>query len=65
MDFCEAVLHTTTLMYCKASQGSRDVFSLNQENRSDMTFVASDTKISPKALKPEGINYIMVKDLNL
>ena len=40
MDFCEAVLHTTTLMYCKASQGSRDVFSLNQRNRSDMTFVA-------------------------
>ena len=35
----KAVLHTTTLMHCKARQLLRDLFSTNQGNGSEMTFV--------------------------
>ena len=47
----KAVPHTTTLMHCKARHVSRDLFSNNQGNGSDMTFVAWATKINPKRLK--------------
>ena len=47
----KAVLHTTTLIHCKARQASHDLFSSNQGSGSYMTFVAWATKISPKSLK--------------
>ena len=43
------VLHTTTLMHCKARQVLRDLFSTNQQN--EMTFVARAAKINQKKLK--------------
>ena len=36
----KAVLHTTTLIHCKARQASHDLFSSNQGSGSYMTFVA-------------------------
>ena len=47
----EAVLHTTTLMYCKARQVLGDALSTNQRNGSEVTFVERATKISLKNLK--------------
>ena len=47
----KAVLHATTLMYCKARQVLRDLFGTNQANGSDMTFVAGATKINLKNLE--------------
>ena len=41
----KAVLHTTTLMHCKARHVLRDLFSTNQRNDSEMTFATGDTKI--------------------
>ena len=37
--------------HCKAGQVLRDLFSINQENASKMTFVAGFTKINLKSLK--------------
>ena len=45
------VLHTTTLMQCKARQFLRDLLSTDQGNGSDMTFVAGATKINLKNVK--------------
>ena len=45
------VLHTTTLMQCKARQILRDLFSTNQVNGSKMTFVAGANKVHIKNLK--------------
>ena len=47
----KAVLHTTTLMQCKAGQVLRDLFSTDQGNGSDMTYVSGTTKINLKNLK--------------
>ena len=47
----KAVLHTTSTMHCKARQVLRDLFSTDQGNSSDMTFVAGATKINLKTLK--------------
>ena len=47
----KAVLHTTTLMHCKARQVIRDLFSTNQGNGSKMTFVAGTNKVHIKNLK--------------
>ena len=47
----KAVLHTTTLMHCKARQVLRDLFSANQGYGSEMTFVAGATKVNLKNLK--------------
>ena len=47
----KAVMHTTTLMHCKARQVLRDLFSTNQGNGSEMTFVAGATKVHIKNLK--------------
>ena len=47
----KAVLHTTTLMHCKVTKVLRDLFSTNQENGSEMRFVAGATKINLKNLK--------------
>ena len=47
----KAVLHTTTLMQCKAGQVLRDLFSPDQGNGSDMTYVSGTTKINLKNLK--------------
>ena len=47
----KAVLRTTTLMYCKARQVLHNLFSTNQGNGSDMTFVAGATKINLKNMK--------------
>ena len=47
----KTVLYTTTLMHCKARQVLRVLFSTNQGNGSDMTFVAAATKINLKNLK--------------
>ena len=44
-------MHTTTLMHCKARQVLRDLFSTNQGNGSEMTFVAGATKVHIKNLK--------------
>ena len=38
------VLHTTTLMHCKARQVFHDLFSTKQGNVSDMIFVAGAQK---------------------
>ena len=45
------VLHTITLMHCKAKQVFCDLCSTNQGNGSDMTFVAGATRINLKNLK--------------
>ena len=47
----KAVLHTTTLMHCKARQVLRDQFGTNQGNGSKMTFVAGANKVHMKNLK--------------
>ena len=47
----KAVLHTTTLMHYKAKQAIRDLISINQGNRSDVTFDAGATKVNLKNLK--------------
>ena len=47
----KTVLHTTTLMHCKALQVLRDLFSINQGNGSEIRFVAGATKINLKNLK--------------
>ena len=47
----KAVLHTTILMHCKPGQVPRDLFSTNQGNGSELTFVAGATKINLKYLK--------------
>ena len=47
----KSVLHTTSLMHCKARQVLRDLFSTDQGNGSDMTFVAGATKINLKNVK--------------
>ena len=46
----KSVLHITTLVHCKARQVFHDLFSANQGNGSDMTFVAGATKINLKNL---------------
>ena len=43
--------HTTTQMHCKARQVFRNLFSTNQGNGSNMTFVSEATKIKLKNLK--------------
>ena len=45
------VVHTTTLMHCKARQVFYELFSTNQGNGLDMTFVARATKINFKNLE--------------
>ena len=47
----KAVLHTTALMHCKARQFLRDLFSTNQGNGSEMTFVPGTNKVHIKNLK--------------
>ena len=47
----KAVLHTTTLMHCKAWQALCDPFSTNQGNGSEIRFAAGGTKINFKNLK--------------
>ena len=47
----KAVLHTTTLMHCKAIQVLRDLLSSNQGNGSKMTFVAGTNEVHIKNLK--------------
>ena len=47
----KTVLHTVTLMHFKARQVLRDLFSTDQGNGSNMTFVAGTTKINLKNLK--------------
>ena len=44
----KAVLHTAALMNCKARQVLCDLFSTNQGNGSEMTFVAGATNIRVK-----------------
>ena len=47
----KAVLHIFTLIEYKARQVLRDLFSTNQENGSEMTFVTIATKTNVKYLK--------------
>ena len=47
----KAVLHTTTLMHCKARHGLRDLFSSHEGNGLEMTYVVGATKINFKNLK--------------
>ena len=47
----KTVLHTTTLMHCKATQVLRNLFITNRGNGSEITFVAGATKIDLKNLK--------------
>ena len=47
----KAVLHKTTLMHSKARQVLRDLFSCNQGNGSEMTFVVEADKVYIKNLK--------------
>ena len=47
----QTVLHTTTLMQCKAGHVIRDLFSTNQENDSKMIFAVGATKIDLQNLK--------------
>ena len=44
-------MHAATLIHCKAKQVLRDLFSINQENGSDVTFNAGATKGNLKNLK--------------
>ena len=47
----KAVLHTTALMQCKARQVLRELFSTNQGNGPEMTFVPGTNKVHLKNLK--------------
>ena len=47
----KAVLHKKTLMHSKARQVLRDLFSCNQGNGSEMTFVVEADKVYIKNLK--------------
>ena len=47
----KAVLHTTTLMHCEARYVLPGLFSTNQGNGSETTFVAGATKITLKNLE--------------
>ena len=47
----KAVLHTATPMHCKVRRVLRDLFSINQGNSSEMTFVVEVTKVNLKNLK--------------
>ena len=47
----KTVLHTTTLMHCKATQVLRNLFITNRGNGSEITFVVGATKIELKNLK--------------
>ena len=47
----KAFLHTTTLMHCKARELLRDLYSTNQRNIPEITFVKGATKINLKNLK--------------
>ena len=47
----EVVLHIVTLTHCKDRQVLHDLFSTNQGNGSETTFVAGATKINLKYLK--------------
>ena len=47
----KSVTHTTTPMNCKARHVLLDLFSINQGNGSEMTFVAVTTKVNLKNLK--------------
>ena len=40
----KTVQHTTSLIHCKARHVLRNIFSTNQGNGSEMTFVAGATK---------------------
>ena len=51
----KAVLHTTTLTHCKVRHILRDLFSTEQGNDSEMTFVKGATKIN---LKPQTFEYL-------
>ena len=44
-------MDTTAPMHCKARQVLRDLFSINQGNGPEMTFVARATKVILKNLK--------------
>ena len=46
----KVVLHTTTLKHCKAKQVLCDLFSTNQGNGSEMTFMTAGTKFNLKKL---------------
>ena len=46
----KAVLHTTTLIYCKTRQALCNLFITNQGNGSEMKLVAGATKINLKNL---------------
>ena len=48
----KAVLYTATLMHCKARHVLRDLFSTNQRNGSEITFVDGDTKSTSDIWKP-------------
>ena len=47
----KSVPHTTTPLNCKARHVLLDLFSINQGNGSEMTFVAVTTKVNLKNLK--------------
>ena len=47
----KAVLHTTTPMHWKTRQVLQDLFSANQENGSEVTFVAGATKFNTQNFK--------------
>ena len=47
----KTVLHTATLMHCKARHVLRDLFSINQGSGSEMIFVAGATKFHVKKMK--------------
>ena len=47
----KAVLHTTSLLHCKARHVLCYLLSTNQGNGSEITFVAETTKINFKILK--------------
>ena len=47
----KAVLHTTTVMHCKARQVLRNLFRSIQRNGSEITFVAGTIKINLKNVK--------------
>ena len=51
----KAVLHTTTLTHRKVRHILRDLFSTEQGNGSEMTFVKGATKIN---LKPQTFEYL-------
>ena len=47
----KAVLHTTTLIHCRARKGLLDLLSTNQQNDAEMTFLAGATKSNLSNLK--------------